>query len=220
MNNLIISPRQIRAARGLIGWSQTDLAKAANISRSTIAAIENGSGNPTVDMMSRIRTVFEAKQVEFLTQEGVRFREPTILYDDAPGANRRLLDDVFAVAQAYHQKSGLNDILIYGLREDDAQYSVGDYLSEHIDRLQSIGLSEKILCAPSTKTYVAPQSWYRRLPERTEQNLLLPVMVYGDKLAVVQWHPQESVVIVDSKPMADAFRAMFQHIWSSVRGDK
>lgn len=38
--------RQVRAARGLLGWSQTDLCKAAGISRATLLDIENDTGDP------------------------------------------------------------------------------------------------------------------------------------------------------------------------------
>ena len=34
------STAQLRAARGLLGWSQTDLARAAKVSRATIARAE------------------------------------------------------------------------------------------------------------------------------------------------------------------------------------
>jgi transcriptional regulator with XRE-family HTH domain len=215
MNNLIITSRQIRAARGLIGWSQNELAKAVGISRSTIAAIENGTGNPTLDMISRIRETLEGKQVEFLTQEGVRFREPTIRYDDMQGASMRLVDNIYKVAMDYKKKTGTNDILIYGVREDDAEDVLGDYLQVHIDRLQAAGLTEKLLCSPDTK-YLAPRSWYRKMQE-LKDNQHLPVVVYGEKLAVIQRFPKEAIVIVDSKPIADSFRSMFQYIWKTVR---
>ena len=217
MTKPVITARQICAARGLIGWSQSELARAANISRSTIAAIEKGAGNPTFEMMAGIRAAFENKQVEFLTQEGVRFRAPTILYDDALGANRRAINDYYKVATEYNENTKINEILIYGLREDDAKLSVGDYLAEHIDRLQAAGIVEKILCTPDTETFIAPQAWYRRLPEAAVDKTMLPVIVYGEKLAVVQWQPKETVVIVDSKPIADSFRSMFRHIWNSHR---
>src|SRR4029453_18256437 len=147
MTSLVISSRQIRAARGLLGWTQEQLAQAAAISRSTLAAIEKDTGNPTLDIIARIRTVLESKQVEFLAQEGVRLREPTIYYDDNPGANRRLLEEVYIAASRHQQKTGVNDILIFGVREEDAEESVGSYLYEHIAKLQAAGLEEKILCS-------------------------------------------------------------------------
>lgn len=40
----MISIRQVKAARALLGWSQDDLAKASGISKPTIARLETGDG--------------------------------------------------------------------------------------------------------------------------------------------------------------------------------
>jgi transcriptional regulator with XRE-family HTH domain len=218
MTAFIITARQIRAARGLVGWSQSDLGFAADISRSTIAAIENGTANPTLDMLSRIRAVLETQQIEFLTQEGVRFCSPTIQYDDAPLANRRLLDDIYNAALEHRHHTNNDDILIYGLREEDAEASVGDYLTDHFKRLALAKLKEKILCTANTKKLIAkitaPVGTYKRLPEPLQHKNIQPLHVYGNKVAIVQWKPKETVVIVDSKPLADACRSMFDYIWN------
>jgi transcriptional regulator with XRE-family HTH domain len=219
MSTFVITSRQIRAARGLIGWTQSDLAEAAQISRSTIAAIEKeaSKANPTLDMIERIRTVLEDNQVEFLAQEGVRFRHSVVYEDDLPNANRRLLEDIYNVSSRFKFNSGVSDILIFGLREEDAQRSVGDdYLTEHVDRLKLAGLHEKILCGPDTRTFVGNRSSYRRLSELDPS--VSPVHVYGDKIAIVHWRPKEFVVSLQSRPFADAVRAMFYELWHTHGG--
>jgi transcriptional regulator with XRE-family HTH domain len=214
----VITSRQIRAARGLIGWTQTDLAESTGLSRSTIAAIEKEVSNPTLDIISRIGTVFENNQIEFLPQEGVRFRHPVIYQDELPEANRRLLEDIYTVSTKFKFKTGVCDILIFGLQEEDAQRSVGDYLTEHIERLKGAGLREKILCGPDTRTFVAPRSWYRRLPElHASQNL---IHVYGHKIAIVHWRPKEFVIVIDNKLVANICRAMFYQLWNRIEEDE
>jgi len=216
VSTFIITSRQIRAARSLIGWSQADLANAAKLSRSHIADVENAKTNPTFDVMGRIRAVLENNQVEFLPQEGVRFRHPMISQDDLPDANRRLLEDIFHVASQFKFRTGISDILIFGLQEEDAQKSVGDYLTAHMERLKLAGLSEKILCGPETRTFVAPRSSYRRLPELDPaQN---PIHIYGDKIAIVHWIPKEVITTIESRPIAAALRAMFYQIWNAQKG--
>ena len=216
MSTFIITSRQIRAARSLIGWSQADLANAAKLSRSHIADVENAKTNPTFDVMGRIRAVLENNQVEFLPQEGVRFRHPMISQDDLPDANRRLLDDIFHVASQFKLQKGINDILIFGLHEEDAEKSVGDYLTAHMERLRLAGLSEKILCGPDTRTFVAPRSSYRRLPELDPAQS--PIHIYGDKIAIIHWTPKEVVTTIESRPIAAALRSMFNQIWNTQRG--
>ena len=59
--------RLIAAARSLLGWSQDELARRANIARKTLVGIERESGNP--------KRASERAVVEILEAEGVRFEE-------------------------------------------------------------------------------------------------------------------------------------------------
>ena len=214
-----ITSRQSRAARGLIGWSQSDLAEVAGLSRSTIIGIEKGEGNFPRDLLVRLRKVFEQRQVEFLPQEGVRFREPTTLYDNLPGANKRLLDDIYASALAYRDKADIEDILIYGLKEDDAEKSIGEDYLNHIERIKLAGLKQKILCFADTLTFVAPMPWYRLLDDADISNRNFPpIIIYGENVAVVQFEPQETVTIVHSQAISEACRHMFEAIWAIHKG--
>jgi transcriptional regulator with XRE-family HTH domain len=225
----LISAAQIRAARGLLGWSQADLATKAKVSRSTVAILEriNRStereegrrrrSSVTTEQFLKVRTAFEEQQIEFLPQEGVRVRSSSIIDDATEGANRRLLKDIIEVSLAYMNTTENNEILIYGLKEDDSESSVGEYLDKHITLLKQLGLEEKILCVPDNRKFVAPDAWYRYLPADGQYNHFPPVHVYGEKLAVVQWHPHERVVIVENKPIANAFRSMFFEVWSNAK---
>ncbi len=67
----VITPRQIRAGRALLGWSQDQLATKAKVGRATLARIEASMTNPTADTLKAIRKA--------LKDEGVR------LYDDSDG---------------------------------------------------------------------------------------------------------------------------------------
>lgn len=76
---LTISPAQLRAARGLLGWSQDDLARQARVGRATIADFESGKRDPYARTLGELRTAIEAAGVEFLENGcglGVRLRKP------------------------------------------------------------------------------------------------------------------------------------------------
>jgi transcriptional regulator with XRE-family HTH domain len=60
---------QIRAARGLLGWSQTALADAARISRATIARAELGE-DVSADAIVIIRKALEKAGVIFVEENG------------------------------------------------------------------------------------------------------------------------------------------------------
>lgn len=65
---------QIRAARGLLGWSQSYLADGAGVSRSTIADFESNKRQPHGASVSVILSELANAGIEF-TELGVAFRE-------------------------------------------------------------------------------------------------------------------------------------------------
>ena len=69
----MISVEQIRAARGLLGWSQTDLAVASGLSLPTIKRMERDDGEgPMVSEVARdcAETALEKAGVEFIPENG------------------------------------------------------------------------------------------------------------------------------------------------------
>ena len=63
---MFISARQIRAARGLLGWTRTALADRAIVSTTTVADIERGDVNPKTSTMIAIIGALEKAGIEFL----------------------------------------------------------------------------------------------------------------------------------------------------------
>lgn len=64
----MISVRQIKAARALLGWSATELAERCGIGSATVKRYELQDGYPkaTVQNLAAIQAVFEDAGVEFL----------------------------------------------------------------------------------------------------------------------------------------------------------
>jgi transcriptional regulator with XRE-family HTH domain len=80
---VMITAGQIRAARALIGWKQTDLAKASKVSEISIKNIERGVTDPRYRTLGAIQAAFEKAGVVFLEPgdirdggAGVRLRKP------------------------------------------------------------------------------------------------------------------------------------------------
>ena len=78
----MISVRQVKAARSLLAWSQSDLSKRSGLPEPTIAGLETHDGEvggPN-DVGAKIAAAFENAGVEFLGENGhglgVRMREP------------------------------------------------------------------------------------------------------------------------------------------------
>ena len=66
----MISPAQCRAARGLLKWSQRDLAKDAGIAQLTVVNFENEKTAPHNATSTVLQQAFESAGVEFIDANG------------------------------------------------------------------------------------------------------------------------------------------------------
>jgi transcriptional regulator with XRE-family HTH domain len=66
---------QSRAARGLLRWTQNDLAKEAGVSQLTVRNFEAEKTSPTRATLDVIQRAFERAGVEFIGESGVCLTE-------------------------------------------------------------------------------------------------------------------------------------------------
>jgi transcriptional regulator with XRE-family HTH domain len=68
----LITIRQVKAARALLGWSQADLAKHSGVSEPTIARLESADGElgGRGDTVRKIHAALDASGVEFIEENG------------------------------------------------------------------------------------------------------------------------------------------------------
>jgi predicted transcriptional regulator len=67
----VLTVEQLRAARGLLGWSQSDLAARAELSLPTVKRVETGTG-PRVSEIARtkLQRTLESAGVVFIDENG------------------------------------------------------------------------------------------------------------------------------------------------------
>jgi transcriptional regulator with XRE-family HTH domain len=88
-----VSADQCRAGRGLLNWTQDQLATNARVSRATIADFENNSRKPQTNNLRSIANSMFAAGVEFIAEQGkfgvgVRFRELKLEYINSVRVDR------------------------------------------------------------------------------------------------------------------------------------
>lgn len=66
----VITPRQIRAARALLGWKQTDLARASGVSEISIKNVERGATDARGSTLGKIQKAIEDAGVEIIPSGG------------------------------------------------------------------------------------------------------------------------------------------------------
>jgi transcriptional regulator with XRE-family HTH domain len=66
----MITPMQCRAARGLLDWSQRDLAEKAGVGIVTVRQLEAGTHEARRATLDVVQRAFEAAGVEFIDENG------------------------------------------------------------------------------------------------------------------------------------------------------
>jgi DNA-binding XRE family transcriptional regulator len=74
MRDFSLLAAQIRAARGLLGWSQSYLADAVAVNRTTVVNLESGKREPHEATLTVLMSELAAAGIVF-TERGVEFRK-------------------------------------------------------------------------------------------------------------------------------------------------
>ena len=79
----MITSAQIRAARGMLDWTRTDLAEKSGVGFSSMQRLESANGVPGAQFktLEAIKEAFEKAGIEFIgtpdDRPGVRLKSPT-----------------------------------------------------------------------------------------------------------------------------------------------
>lgn len=199
----MLKPNHIVAARGLLRWSQGDLAKECGISDRTIGLIENEKQNASQETLVAIQMAFD--------RAGVAFKDNGVFLEDRrmtilEGANRlmRLLDDVPFVLQ------GSGELLIDGADERQTPQSLISKVSE----LRAKGLKMRHLIKEGDRYLRGNVTEYRWLPEESFVNQV--IFIYGDTVAIDKQDTQSLFMHRDAH-LAEFLRKRFNLLWGILK---
>jgi transcriptional regulator with XRE-family HTH domain len=134
----MITPRQIRAARGLLGWDAIELGKRSDLRRETIANIESGRTRASDGSLERILKAFDMAGVKFTENEGVGLKPEGIETFAGEDRFQAFADFVYGYLEQYGGDvyiSAPNEAAISSCRKD---------WSIFIARLQDIAVQENV----------------------------------------------------------------------------
>ncbi len=206
----IISIEQLRAARGLLGWTQAKLAQMSKLSVPAIARLERSEVDPRVNTLERLQNCFEAAGVEFTDNSGVRKRGEQVKIELWDGADciAKFMDDYFATLVATKTEG-----LFSGIDEQAFALQNKKQLAHNLQRMAKLGLTERILLKQGDTFIAGP-------PHVTTYHWIcadlwgqVPYILYGDKLAVIFQGPPQRVLVIDNPSLAQTYRQQFEVIW-------
>ena len=206
-----ISTAQIRGARGILNWSQTDLAERTGISATSIGSIENGQTNPRLSTLQTIQKAFEDGGIVFIGREGVRKKTGEVkIFTGREG----YLDFFEEVYDTLAKDPG--EVLVNNVNERDFVKWHGEMGNYHLERMSSIpGISYKILVKEGD-TYLPASGYaqYRWLP-KTEFSSV-PFYAFGKRLAIMLFDNEPTIILLDYPAVTKAYRIQFEAIWAQA----
>lgn len=204
----MIEPRQIRAARALLNWSQTDLAEASGVAVSSIKNIENSLTVARKETIEDIKGALEKSGVEFTPGSGVRAKTESITVLKGSEALKSFFDDVYNTIQSSKNRQ----ILVHGVEEKSYESADKDYVEHHLARMSKLGsVKQKIIAKKGDTHFTVPYGEYRWIDKTNFSGT--PFYVYGDKLAMIIWDPQLEVIILQYPQLVDAYQKQFLTQW-------
>ncbi|MAE50419.1 MAG: hypothetical protein CMH27_01275 [Micavibrio sp.] len=208
---------QIRAARALLGWSQSDLAERAGLSQTGIARIENGTNHPNSQTLTKIEVAFEENDIEFIDTSGVRKKTGDVhIYKGQTGI-RQFFDDVYEQADT----EGGEICLFNGMPAYLIKWLGDDWYNYHAKRMRKIKnkFEFKIIVREKEKTFIASDfATYKWFPEHQFNEKT--IYVYGNKIGFLSFDNNNvRIVVIAQKEIADSFRVLFNLAWENVAQD-
>lgn len=206
----MISIRQIRAARGLLDWSQTDLAVRANVSQRAITSIETGKNRPSFTTLSTIENIFIENGIEFI-EGGVKLKNPTITIISGDNVPQKFLNFLYKRLK----DENISEVLANGLNQALLSEEVKKGVINYLENIKSIGVSERVLVSEDFDINCALGGLerYRGVPCQFFSDTS-PLFIFGNYYALMMLDIQE-IVVVENAPMANFQRKIFEMMWVS-----
>lgn len=206
---MTITTAQIRGARGILNWSQQDLAQRTGISATSIGSIENGQTTPRESTLSTIRKTLETAGIEFIGLEGIRQRSGDVRTYKGLDGFIEFYNDIYNTVRD-------NPAEIYVSNVDERQFVklLGDFAKVHVKRITDLKTVKYKILIREGDNYVPGSSYaeYRWIPKDLFASV--PFYVYGDKLAIMVFDNEPSVIVLRYPSIADAYRVQFADMWN------
>lgn len=198
----MITPAQIRAGRALVGWSQTDLARRAEVTQVTIANIETQKTQASRNTIRRIESALQSQGVEFVGN-GVKLSDYDLNHYVGDDAYVRLLDDVYFALNANR-----GEVLFSGV--DERKNVPG--LVEKIKKMKAAGITMRLLIEDGNDYILGELKDYRQLPSQYFSNGV--TVTYSNKYALAIYSENSMRVhVLNNAHVADTQRRIFQFLW-------
>lgn len=204
---------QIRAARALLDWSQSDLADHAGLSQTGIARIENGTNQPNTQTLNKIEAAFKNADIEFLGSSGLRRTSGESRTYKGTEGFRSFMDDVYEKSRDI----GGDICLFNGMPSYFHKWLGKEWYDNHAKRMIELkDLSAKIIVKEGEDLFIAHDfAEYRWFPKQMFHEKTL--YAYGDTIGFISFSEDAvNIRTIKQADLADSFRVLFDIAWDNV----
>lgn len=205
----MITSKQIRAGRALLGWNQATLSAHSGVKVPTITSFEKDKRKIRDDNRNDLVHAMEHAGVEFLGAEGVRLRSSTVNTFSGPNA----MENYFAhFARVYNEEKG-GDVFVNhanerGYTEHLPKKFYAAY-QEYMRQNKHPGLFHIIIKRGDDYMPASDYAEYRWTDEPQE----IPFLVFRDYMSIVIFSADPIVFFIKNKAAAELYKSYFKASW-------
>lgn len=209
-----ISASQCRAARGLLNWSQPDLAQRCGMHVQTISSFEQEIGSPTKRTLQKISQTLSMAGIDFSDEaDGVRRALDKISKFHGRDGFKSFMDDVYETAKEHG-----GDICLFNSKPRMwLQWLGEDWYSMHAERMKALGdkIRVRITLQEGDTVFILPIAEHRWFGMDNWKEKMF--YAYGPKLAFVDFSNNDvNIMVLNQQEYAQSFRILFDIAWENV----
>lgn len=201
---------QCRGARGILAWTQQDLADASGLSKTAINNFEKGHSDIKAESLRAIRMAFESADIEFIDKYGVSKKVETIKILRGASAMNDLIQDIHKTITTPE-----GEILISFADQAMAERISTQLMFQHIDFLKTTNTSQRILCTQNLTNVLSPMDECRWVGNAIKARNM-PCFIYGGKVAFELWD-SAMIIVINSAEANEGERERFEYLWHQAQ---
>tara|TARA_R110002095_G_scaffold116994_2_gene102058 strand:- start:3184 stop:3831 length:648 start_codon:yes stop_codon:yes gene_type:complete len=199
----LISSAQCRAARGLLNWSQLDLANRSGMHKQTISNFEAERSIPSNTSLEKLTRILQNGGVEFGQDNAVSLPQIKYIKLEQAGWFLEFLDDVIFTLKDQKQK----ELLIYGGDNRVTPPAVVEKFRE----VREAGIEMREMVCEGNTFLMGPEEEYRWIPKQFFKNY--NTVIYADRVCV-DFRGRAAILIIN-KGWAETERNKFEMLWNA-----
>lgn len=206
----MITIEQCRGARGILGWTQQDLADACGLSKTAINNFEKRHSDIKAESLKAIRMAFESAEIEFIGYDGLAKKKENTRILRGPTALGELIEDIHRSHKVQN-----NEILISNMHYDLAGRVSTQILFQHLNFIKTHNITTRIICTGEPTYNLSPED-VCHMAHSTHATPGITTFLYDGKVALELWD-QSMILIIDSAQAYAAERDRFESLWAETQ---